>query len=182
VYTDPASNFVGIGRNFRISGNEVFGLRYTGSPGQYGGMYVETSDALGWPFYGYATNGSFRAWTYYTGDSAIWRLYNAGIRLSVPSTGGLRIGPALDYSLVIENTTGSDGVRILDTGDDAIQMEQPRHSELWCVHSFPRSLHLRTLVQHIERQWRVGPVQCGQRAGRQCGSQRLLHGGPSDRT
>lgn len=36
--------------------------------------------------------------------------------------GGLRIGPSADYSLVISNTTGSDGVRIYDTGDDAIQI------------------------------------------------------------
>ncbi|MCI0519254.1 MAG: hypothetical protein L0Z70_03255 [Chloroflexi bacterium] len=122
VYVDEATNFVGVGRNFRISGNEVFGVRYTGSANQYGGMYVETSNAGGWPFYGYATNGSFRAWTYYNGTTGDWSLYSAGVRLKVPSTGGLRIGPSLNYSLVISNTTGSDGVRILDTGDDAIQI------------------------------------------------------------
>lgn len=122
VYTDESANFVGVGRNFRISGNEVFGVRYTGNPNQYGGMYVETSSAGGWPFYGYATNGSFRAWTYYNGTTGEWSLYSAGIRLKVPSTGGLRIGPALNYSLVISNTTGSDGIRILDTGDDALQI------------------------------------------------------------
>jgi hypothetical protein len=49
-------------------------------------------------------------------------LYNAGIRLTVPNEGGLRIGPSADYSLVISNTTGSDGIRIYDTGDDAIQV------------------------------------------------------------
>lgn len=122
VYTDEGANFVGVGRNFRISGNEVFGVRYTGSANQYGGMYVETSDAAGWPFYGYATNGSFRAWTYYNGAIGDWFLYNAGIRLHVPNEGGLRIGPAADYSLVISNTPGSDGIRVLDTGDDAIQI------------------------------------------------------------
>ena len=125
VFTNEASNFVGIGRDFPISGNEVFGIRYTGLPNQYGGMYVETSDAGGWPFYGYATNGSFRAWTYYNGTTGDWSLYNAGIRLKVPNTGGLRIGPALNYSLVISNTTGSDGIRILDTGDDSIQIGSP---------------------------------------------------------
>jgi hypothetical protein len=125
VYTDEGSNFVGIGRNFRISGNEVFGVRYNGSAGQYGGMYVETSHAQGWPFYGYATNGSFRAWTYYNGSTGDWNLYNAGIRLRVPNEGGLIIGPALDYSLVISNTTGSDGIRIYDTGDDSIQIGVP---------------------------------------------------------
>lgn len=122
LYTSEGSNFVGVGRNFRISGNEVFGIRYTGGANQYGGMYVETSDPSGWPFYGYATNGSFHAWTYYNGATREWSLYNAGIRLKVPSSGGLRIGPSLNYSLVISNTTGSDGIRVLDTGDDAIQI------------------------------------------------------------
>ena len=136
VYTDEASNFVGVGRDFRISGNEVFGVRYTGGANQYGGMYVETSDATGWPFYGFATNGSFKAWTYFKPtdcdtppcsltDAQGWKLYNAGVRLAVPNTGGLRIGPSADYSLVIENTTGSDGIRILDTGDDSIQIGSP---------------------------------------------------------
>jgi hypothetical protein len=116
-----------IGRNFPISGNEAFGFRYNGGPNEYGGMYAETSDPAGWPFYGYATNGSFRAWTYLQPESTetsgpAWKLYYSGVRLTVPNSGGLRIGPAADYSLVIENTTGSDGIRILDTGDDGIQI------------------------------------------------------------
>lgn len=122
VYTNEASNFVGVGRDFRISGNEVFGIRSEGAANDYGGMYVETSHVNGWPFYGYATDGSFRAWTYYNGSNGDWYLYNAGTRLSVPNEGGLRIGPSADYSLVISNTTGSDGVRIYDTADDAIQI------------------------------------------------------------
>lgn len=122
VYTDEGSNFVGIGRDFRISGNEVFGVRYVGGANDYGGMYVETEHVNGWPFYGYATNGSFRAWTYYNGTTNDWQLYNAGIRLKVPNEGGLRIGPSADYSLVISNTTGTDGIRIYDTGDDGIQI------------------------------------------------------------
>ena len=122
VYTDETSNFVGIGRNTRISGNEVFGVRYVGSANDYGGMYVETQHANGWPFYGYATAGSFRAWTYYNGTTGDWHLYNAGIRLKVPNEGGLRIGPSVDHSLVISNTTGANGVFIRDTADDAIQI------------------------------------------------------------
>lgn len=122
VYTHESINFVGVGRDFRISGNEVFGVRYSGGANDYGGMYVETEHPNGWPFYGYATDGSFHAWTYYDGTTGDWQLYNAGIRLKVPNEGGLRIGPSADYSLVISNTTGSDGIRILDTGDDGIQI------------------------------------------------------------
>jgi hypothetical protein len=113
---------VGIGRSTRISGNEVFGIRYVGAANDYGGMYVETSNAGGWPFYGYATNGAFHAWTYYNGTTGDWYLYNAGIRLRVPNEGGLEIGPSANYSLVISNTTGADGIRIYDTGDDGIQL------------------------------------------------------------
>ncbi len=122
VYTNESVNFVGIGRDFRISGNEVFGVCFNGSDNQYGGMYVETSNASGWPFYGYATNGSFRAWTYYDGTTGDWQLYNAGIRLKAPNEGGLWIGPSQDFGLVISNTTNNDGVRIFDTGDDGIQI------------------------------------------------------------
>ena len=125
VYTDESINFVGVGRNFRISGNEVFGVRYEGGANDYGGMYVETAHPNGWPFYGYATNGSFRAWTYYDGTTGDWQLYNAGIRLKVPNEGGLRIGPSADYSLVISSTTGADGIRVMDTGDDGIQVGVP---------------------------------------------------------
>lgn len=122
VFTDESKNFVGVGRDFRITSNEVFGVHYEGGANEYGGMYVETSDANGWPFYGYATDGSYRAWTYYNGTNGNWYLYNNGIRLDVPNTGGLRIGPSADYSLGISNTTGSDGIRIYDTADDAIQV------------------------------------------------------------
>jgi hypothetical protein len=122
LYANEAQNFVGIGRSTRISGNEVFGIRHVGAANDYGGMYVETSNAGGWPFYGYATNGSFRAWTYYNGMDGDWYLYNAGIRLRVPDEGGLRIGPSADYSLVISSTTGADAIRIYDTADDGIQV------------------------------------------------------------
>ena len=122
VYTDESVNFVGVGRNFRISGNEVFGVRYEGGANDYGGMYVETANPNGWPFYGYATDGSFRAWTYYDGTTGAWQLYNAGVRLRVHNEGRVVVGPSADYSLVISNTTGADGIRIYDTGDDAIQV------------------------------------------------------------
>lgn len=129
VYTDEDNNFVGINRDFRISGNEVFGVRYDGGANDYGGMYVETANAQGWPFYGYATDGSFRAWTYYNGTSGDWFLYNAGTRLHVPDEGGLRITPntatSNSYSLVISGTAttnSTDGIRIYDTADDGIQI------------------------------------------------------------
>ncbi len=127
VYTNEAVNFVGVGRNYRISANEVFGVSYNGAANDYGGMYVETKHPNGWPFYGYATNGSFRAWTYYNGTTGDWYLYNAGIRLEVPNEGGLLIGPSTSSSLVISDTTGANGIFIHDTADDGIQIGTDPH-------------------------------------------------------
>ncbi|MDO9695473.1 MAG: hypothetical protein Q7W56_12145 [Candidatus Latescibacteria bacterium] len=112
VYTNESNNFVGIGRNFQVSSTEAFGVRAMAAANQYGGMHVDVSDAGGWPFYGYATNGFFRAWTYYDGTTSIWKLYNGGDRLSVPFGGGLEI----------HNVSSGDGLRINDTGDDGIQI------------------------------------------------------------
>jgi len=112
VYPVEASGFVGIGRDFRISIAEAFGVNASTGPFGYGGMFVNTTDGAGWPFYGFATGGSFRAWTYYDGSENTWNLYNGGLRLTVPTTGGLRIQPF----------ASGDGISISQTGDDGIQV------------------------------------------------------------
>lgn len=118
IFVDPALPFVGINRETQISSNEVFGVRYEGGADEYGGMYVETSNADGWPFYGYATNGAFRAWTYYDPgnsgdptDPAKWKLW----------LGGERLSSSTFYGLDIHNGV-TDGMRINDTVDDGIQV------------------------------------------------------------
>lgn len=112
VYTNEGSNFVGVGRNFQISGNEVFGVEATAGAYTYGGMFVNTTNAGGWPFYGFATGGSVRAWTYYDGTTSAWKLYNGGERLVIESGGGLEI----------TNTTTTDGLLINGTADDGAQL------------------------------------------------------------
>lgn len=112
VYTNEATGFVGVGRNFQITGNEDFGVQSPTAASDYGGMYINTSDAAGWPFYGYATGGSFRAWTYLDGSTGDWLLYNGGTRLEVPSGGGLEI----------HTTTVTDALRINGSNDDGIQI------------------------------------------------------------
>ncbi|HJR91714.1 MAG TPA: hypothetical protein VJ938_04695 [Acidimicrobiia bacterium] len=111
LFIDPDLPFVGVNRDFQISGNEVFGVTYDGVAGEYGGMYIDTSDPGGWPFYGYATGGAFEAWTYFEPATQEWRLYNAGNRLASSVDDGLRVenGP-------------TDGIQILDTADDGIQI------------------------------------------------------------
>src|SRR5690606_21364256 len=91
LFIDEDLPFVGVNRDTPITSNEVFGVTYDGEAEDYGGMYVETSNAEGWPFYGYATAGAFRAWTYYEPESTEWRLYNAGHRLSSSVNFGLEV-------------------------------------------------------------------------------------------
>lgn len=112
VYTNEATGFVGIGRDFQMSGYEKFGVQATAPANTYGGMYVNTSDAGGWPFYGFATGGSLRAWTWYNGTTSSWNLYNGGDRLQVTAGGGLEIF----------STATNDGLRINATPDDGIQI------------------------------------------------------------
>ncbi len=91
VVASPAA-FVGVGRTTRITGAEVFGIHAEAGPNTYGGMYVETGDANSKPFYGYATNGAGRAWTYWDGVSQLWRLYLNGDRITVGVDGLTGIG------------------------------------------------------------------------------------------
>ena len=85
IYYDAGRVFVG--RSTSITGSEYFGIRTPTGSGSYGGMYVETQDANGWPFYGFATDGNARAWTYWRGTDSTYRLYNNGERLAVTRDG-----------------------------------------------------------------------------------------------
>lgn len=90
--------------------NTHFQVNATAAAGSYGGMYVNGSDSGSWPFIGYATNNSFRAWTYFRGDEADWRLYYNGDRLYVESNGYVGIGvdnPA--NRLELPNIASADG-------------------------------------------------------------------------
>lgn len=69
---DAGNNYVGINRSSSISNASVFDVQYPG--GGYGGMYVNTEKELGWPFYGYATGGTFHAWHHYDHGDRRWRL------------------------------------------------------------------------------------------------------------
>jgi hypothetical protein len=91
--TSNVSGFVGIQRNFAITGAEFFGVTAPVENGNYGGMYINTEGEGGWPFYGYATNNVGRAWHYYDGGDDKWKLINGGQRLTVDgATGNVGIG------------------------------------------------------------------------------------------
>lgn len=88
--------YTGIGRTSAITSNSRFDVDVTTFAGDYGGMYINTSDGTGWPFYGYATAGSARAWSYVNGATGTWHLNNGADLVTVTNTGriGLGIGSA----------------------------------------------------------------------------------------
>lgn len=96
-YITQSPKFAGVGRNTRISSAEVFGLSATAAAGAYGGMYINTSDVGGLPFYGYATAGAPKAWSYLDGnDGNKWKLaypalFAEVVRLCVDNTNA-RVG------------------------------------------------------------------------------------------
>lgn len=79
--------FVGIGRNFKITSFEQFGIESTSAIG-FGGMYINTVGSEGKPFYGYSTGREIGAYHYYDGSARQWRLYSGGDRLVVDRDSG----------------------------------------------------------------------------------------------
>jgi hypothetical protein len=109
--------FVGINRTLSISANEVFGIR-ANVGADYGGMYIQTNDVAGRPFYGYNNLGGSTAWTYLDGnDSNKWKVYNSGDRLAVQQDGNVGIGTNTPTT----NLEVAGGTK-LGTGAPAIKM------------------------------------------------------------
>ncbi len=82
------TDFVGIGRQDQISGQEFFGVHSPLGDNLYGGMFISTATELGWPFYGYAAGGTADCWTYLNGASNIWHMYFNGEKISVRGDNG----------------------------------------------------------------------------------------------
>ncbi|MGD9790004.1 MAG: tail fiber domain-containing protein [Phycisphaerales bacterium] len=93
-----------------LNGNTHFQVNGTAAANGYGGMYLNTSDAGSWPFYGYATNNTIQMWTYYNGTEDDWRVFHGTDRLFLEANGYLGIGvnnPA--NRLELPNIANADG-------------------------------------------------------------------------
>jgi len=93
VYAGDFNNFVGIGRSAAITTGEFFGVQAPVLTGT-GGMYVQTGAAATRPFYGYSTNGAYKAWTYLDGqDANKWKVsMNNTDMLTLTTDGRLGVG------------------------------------------------------------------------------------------
>lgn len=123
LYYDAGRVFVG--RNNAITTAEYFGVRTPTGANTFGGMYIETENANGQPFYGYATNGTARAWTHWHGADSSLRLYNLGNRSIVTRDGRYgfeTFSPEADMHLVHRTITsaatqaGFRGLKIENSG------------------------------------------------------------------
>jgi hypothetical protein len=92
--TSVFRGYTSINRTSAITSASVFDVEATALAGGFGGMYVNGTNAASFPFYGYATAGSTKAFHYLDGGTNTWHLSNGGNRLSVTSAGNVGIGTA----------------------------------------------------------------------------------------
>lgn len=82
-----------INRDVPITIAEYFGITTPTAGESFGGMYVNTQSAQGRPFYGYASAGVVRSYTFHDSVSNQWRLTIGGMdRLAVTAAGDVGIG------------------------------------------------------------------------------------------
>ena len=103
-----------VGRDFTITSEEYFGVQTPNTTG-FGGMYINCAGTDTQPFYGYATNGFFRAYHHFDETSDAWQLYVVNsIKLTVNQAGNVGIGITAPQAKldVQQNATNVNGVRI----------------------------------------------------------------------
>lgn len=140
VFVNNAGTFLGIGGKAQLTTAERFGVRSPAADGQYGGMYMNTEGAGGWPFYGYATGGSSRMWTYYDGATQNWHVHNGGRRLTVTSDGFVGIGDdSPTKPLAVRSNTANQVLSVQSTRTGtatALSAAQTDGTDATAVHGF----------------------------------------------
>lgn len=155
-------SFIGIGTTQPI-GAARFVLSSQNNTG-FGGMYVNTAGTTASPFYGYATGGSFRAYTYFDGTNSAWHFNenninrftvlggNFGINNINPTkrldvTGSVRFNTGISATGKVLVGTAFDGSAEWGTvGDDGIT-DMQRH--FWIsANDFGESVARNEVVRH----------------------------------
>lgn len=162
---EPDGDFLGIGRSDQVTPSEAFGVRVPNDDNQYGGMYVDTPNSDGWPFYGYANSGTEEAWHLYDPDAEEWRLEFFGSLgvLSVDKQGNLTAQGNKNFVQAVDTDDGpkevvytaseaptprteASGVAELDGGSAEIDL--PDHFG-W-VTSDAESIHVQTTPYSVD--------------------------------
>jgi hypothetical protein len=106
-------SFVGVGRTNAITTAEFFGVDAPVGAGNFGGMYINTTNIAGSPFYGYSQSNNVVAYHYVDGtDTNKWKLVVAGgVRLTVANNGFVGIGTTVPDSplSVVGNASKTGG-------------------------------------------------------------------------
>jgi hypothetical protein len=94
--TNDIINILGSGKiginTETIIGSSDLTLNSLNSNG-FGGMYINSGDnGAGKPFYGYAIDGTAKAWTYFNASSNNWIVNNGADRMVVTNTGAVGVG------------------------------------------------------------------------------------------
>ncbi len=121
-----ADGFLGINRNFKVNPNERIGINVMARQDEWGGIFVNATDARGLPFIGFATGGTERARQYYSPSAAAWRL-TAGVgNMSMEAdTGQVSVGhfsPQGRFDVVGFNEISGRFQRQEDTGNSILDV------------------------------------------------------------
>ncbi|NVO18424.1 MAG: tail fiber domain-containing protein [Bacteroidetes bacterium] len=128
------TSFVGIGTGTATTAATGFAIK--SAVNGYYGMYVDAG-STGQPFYGYALNGSAKAWTDINGSNNNWELYYNGVQIAVNSSGNVGLGtpsPAqkLDVNGTIHATNLNGGATSLSTDASGNIIRTPSDARLKC--------------------------------------------------
>jgi hypothetical protein len=114
----PGTGFLGVGTSTPTTG--ATGLAIKSATNGFYGMYVDAG-TTGEPFYGYAQNGTAKAWTEINGSNGNnWELFYGATRISVQPGGNVGIGTGtptqkLDVAGTIHASNLSGGATTLST-------------------------------------------------------------------